>query len=232
MLDTASPASPLWIAHRGAAALAPENTLAAYRAAWASGLRVLEQDVRVLADGTLVVMHDATVERTMVQRGEVDRMDLAQFRALRARPFTGFADIAPPTFGEVLSEFGSRALLVPEAKSIGSGAPLVAALQNAGIAKTHALVQAFHLDDVLPAVAAGYPSMFLSRSTEGLDAARDAGVQWAGIDRRASDATFNAWRDAGFKVVAYTVNDRRERDRLLALGVCGFFSDDPIATMR
>jgi glycerophosphoryl diester phosphodiesterase len=73
--------------------------------------------------------------------------------------------------------------------------------------------------------------MILTARDDGLQAARDAGVRWAGLDRRADPAVFDAWRDAGFRVVAYTVNDRAERDRLLALGVCGFFSDDPIAVM-
>ena len=224
---------PLWIAHRGAAALAPENTLAAYRAAWASGLRVLEQDVRLLADGTPVVLHDATVERTTLGHGAVASMDRATFDALRARPFDGFPpDVAPPTFDAVLAEFRGRAVFVPEAKSPGSGGAVVAALQRHAVPPSQALVQAFALEDLLPAIAAGYPAMFLTRSQEGIADARAAGVQWAGLDRRANDAVFAAWHDAGFRIVAYTVNDRAERDRLLALGVRGFFSDDPIATMR
>ncbi|KGQ20267.1 Glycerophosphoryl diester phosphodiesterase [Lysobacter dokdonensis DS-58] len=231
-LETATPETPLWIAHRGAASLAPENTLEAYRAAWASGLRVLEQDVRVLADGTLVVMHDASVERTTTGSGPVGAMDLAMFRALRARPFRGFpSTVAPPVFADVLDEFKGRAVFVPEAKAPGSGAALVDALNAADIPVTQALVQAFALDDLFAAVAAGYPAMFLTRTGDGIDAARAAGVQWAGVDRRAPPAVFAAWREAGFRVVAYTVNDRAERDRLLALGVCGFFSDDPVSLM-
>ncbi|MUV14937.1 glycerophosphodiester phosphodiesterase [Noviluteimonas gilva] len=230
--DTASPHAPLWIAHRGAAALAPENTLEAYRAAWASGLRVLEQDVRVLADGTLVVMHDATVDRTTLGNGSVAQFDVATFRRLRVRPFAGFpSTVSPPVFDDVLAEFRGRAVFVPEAKSPGSGAGLVDALLGASIPSTQALVQSFALDDLLPAVAAGYPAMFLTARSEGIEAARAAGVQWAGLDRRAAPSVFDEWREAGFRIIAYTVNDRAERDRLLALDVCGFFSDDPRATM-
>jgi glycerophosphoryl diester phosphodiesterase len=232
--DDASPQAPLWIAHRGAAALAPENTMEAYRAAWASGLRVLEQDVRVLADGALAVMHDALVDRTTHGSGRVVDFDTAAFRALRidVRNHPGFPrDSAPPLFEAVLAEFRGRALFVPEAKAPGSGAALVRALQAAAIPVHEALVQAFALDDLHAAVAAGYPAMFLTAHREAIAAARAAGVRWAGVDRRAGDAVFVAWRDAGFKVVAYTVDDPRERDRLLALGVCGFFSDDPLALM-
>lgn len=233
-LDAASPRAPLWIAHRGAAALAPESTLEAYRAAWASGLRALEQDVRVLADGTLVVMHDATVDRTTTGSGPVDALDVAAFRSLRidVRAHPGFAsDIAPPLFADVLAEFRGRALFVPEAKAPGSGAALVEALRDAGIPTHEALVQAFALDDLHPAVAAGYPAMFLTARSEAIDAARDAGVRWVGLDRRAPEAVYAAWREAGFRLVAWTVDDRDERDRLLERGVCGFFSDDPLALM-
>ena len=122
------------VGHRGAAALAPENTLEAYRAAWASGLRVLEQDVRVLADGTLVVMHDATVDRTTLGNGEVTAFDVAMFRRLRVRPVAGFPSaMSPPFFADVLEEFRGRAVFVPEAKAPGSGAALVDALREASI---------------------------------------------------------------------------------------------------
>ena len=193
---------------------------------------MLEQDVRVLADGTLVVMHDATVDRTTLGNGAVAEFDVATFRRLRVRPFPGFASVmSPPLLDDVLQEFRGRAVFVPEAKSPGSGAALVDALRAASIPATQALVQAFALADLLPAVAAGYPAMFLTARSDGIEAARAAGVRWAGLDRRADPSVFDAWREAGFRVVAYTVDDRAERDRLLALGVCGFFSDDPLATM-
>jgi glycerophosphoryl diester phosphodiesterase len=234
-LDDCSPRNPLYIAHRGAAALYPENTLEAYRAAYASGLRVLEQDVCMLADGALAVMHDETVDRTTDGCGSPLAFDSAQWRALRidTRAYPGFPDsVAPPLFEDVLSEFKGRVMFVPEAKARGSGAALVDALLTAGIAQQHALVQAFALPDLAPAIAAGYPAMFLTKRSEAIDEARAMGVTWAGLDCRAPDAVYVAWRDAGFRLIAYTVNDRAERDRLLALGVSGFFSDDPLSLSR
>ncbi|HJV96516.1 MAG TPA: glycerophosphodiester phosphodiesterase family protein, partial [Albitalea sp.] len=60
---------PLWIAHRGAGKLAPENTLAAFAAAQAlAGLDGLELDVRASADGAAVVLHDATLTRVQRRR--------------------------------------------------------------------------------------------------------------------------------------------------------------------
>ena len=64
--------SPLLIAHRGGAKLAPENTLAAFRRAvdvWEADM--LELDVRATSDGEIVVIHDATVDRTTDGTGEV-----------------------------------------------------------------------------------------------------------------------------------------------------------------
>lgn len=237
-LDDVSPNNPLYIAHRGAAALYPENTLEAYRAAYASGLRVLEQDVCLLADGALGVLHDATVDRlTTNGRGPTTAFDTTQWRGLRIDTarwrHAGFGDgIAPPLFGEVLAEFAGRVLFVPEAKTPGSGAAVVEALRTAGIARRHALVQAFRLDDLVAAVEAGYPAMFLTRATDDIDAARERGIGWVGIAQDAGDAVFRAWIAAGSRAIAWTVDRIEVRNRLLALGVCGFFSDDPLALMR
>jgi len=108
---------------------------------------------------------------------------------------------------------------------------LVDALLAAGIAREHALVQSFLLDELAPAVAAGYPAIFLSRTADDIDAVRAAGVTWAGIGHAASDAVFRAWIEAGFRTVGYTVDDRAVRDRLRGLGVQGVFSDDPLALL-
>jgi glycerophosphoryl diester phosphodiesterase len=55
---------PYWIAHRGAGKLAPENTLAAFRLGAHYGYRMFECDAKLSADGTVFLLHDATLERT------------------------------------------------------------------------------------------------------------------------------------------------------------------------
>ena len=55
---------PFWIAHRGAGKLAPENTLAAFRLGAQHGYRMFECDAKLSADGTVFLLHDATLERT------------------------------------------------------------------------------------------------------------------------------------------------------------------------
>ena len=66
---------PLWVAHRGAGRLAPENTLAAFRLGAAHGYRAFECDVKLSADGVPFLLHDATLERTTSGRGVAGELD-------------------------------------------------------------------------------------------------------------------------------------------------------------
>lgn len=72
------------IGHRGGRALAPENTLAAFRNAIRLGADYVELDVRETRDGALVLMHDRTVDRTTNGTGAVKDLDFATIRALDA----------------------------------------------------------------------------------------------------------------------------------------------------
>lgn len=76
--------APLVIAHRGGAGLRPENTLAAFSYAAAMGADVLEMDVQATADGAIVCIHDATVDRTTNGRGRVDSLRLEDLKKLDA----------------------------------------------------------------------------------------------------------------------------------------------------
>lgn len=75
---------PLLIAHRGGAAEAPENTLAAFSYSLALGIRWFELDVQVSKDGALVVIHDNSVDRTTNGTGEVGALTLEELRLLDA----------------------------------------------------------------------------------------------------------------------------------------------------
>ncbi|MER7758364.1 glycerophosphodiester phosphodiesterase [Streptomyces sp. NPDC097619] len=70
------------VAHRGASEDAPEHTLAAYRKAIEDGADALECDVRLTADGHLVLVHDRRVNRTSNGRGAVSALELADLAAL------------------------------------------------------------------------------------------------------------------------------------------------------
>ncbi len=71
-------------AHRGWSEVYPENTMAAFRAALALGVDQIETDVRITADGELVLIHDATVDRTTDGQGSVSEMTFAELQLLDA----------------------------------------------------------------------------------------------------------------------------------------------------
>lgn len=99
-------------AHRGASAIAPENTLAAFRLAAEQGAKWVELDVALSADGTLVVIHDDSVDRTSSGKGPLGNLSLAQIAALDAGSWFDqrFAGERIPTLAEVISALGELGL--------------------------------------------------------------------------------------------------------------------------
>ena len=91
-------------AHRGWSAKYPENTMAAFRAAAELGVDQIETDIRITADGELVLIHDATVDRTTNGTGLVREKTLAELRALDAGSWKGeeYAGLQIPTFKEFM----------------------------------------------------------------------------------------------------------------------------------
>ena len=75
---------PLWIAHRGAGILAPENTLAAFRVGASFGYRAFECDVKLSADGVPFLLHDDTLERTTPASGTAGARPWAELARLDA----------------------------------------------------------------------------------------------------------------------------------------------------
>ena len=86
---TTVPGLPPVIGHRGAAARAPENTLEGFAVAAALGVRWVEIDVMLTADGVPVLIHDETLERTTTGRGRVAAHTLAEIEALDAGGWFG-----------------------------------------------------------------------------------------------------------------------------------------------
>ncbi|MBI3970654.1 MAG: glycerophosphodiester phosphodiesterase [Chloroflexi bacterium] len=113
-------------AHRGAMCYAPENTLAAFEKAIEQGTYRIECDVRRSRDGHLVLMHDATVDRTTNGSGRVADLPLAELKRLRAG---GTEPI--PTLSEVLAHVKGRCKLLVELKDDGIAADVVALIEQA-----------------------------------------------------------------------------------------------------
>lgn len=106
---------PKIIAHRGASANAPENTLAAFKLAREQGADGIELDVMLSKDGHLVVIHDDSVDRTTNGKGLVRDMTLAELKLLDAG---GGERI--PALEEVFEQFGNRFIINIELKNYNS----------------------------------------------------------------------------------------------------------------
>lgn len=99
-------------AHRGASAVAPENTLAAFRAAAEQGARWVELDVALLGDDTLVVIHDDSVDRTTSGRGSLGELTAADIASLDAGTWFDpkFSGERLPTLSQVIALLGELGL--------------------------------------------------------------------------------------------------------------------------
>jgi len=100
-------------AHRGASAHAPENTLAAFELALTQKADAIELDVKLSADGQVIVMHDPTVDRTTGDHGRVKDLSLAELRSLNAGSFFSekYRGEKIPTLEEVFETVGKRAFI-------------------------------------------------------------------------------------------------------------------------
>lgn len=246
----AAPATRI-AAHRGGAALAPENSLAAFRGALALGVDALELDVHLTADGEPVVIHDAALERTTTGRGAVGDTTLAQLRALRLKTREGGETTETvPTLAEVLDLAGAVEVL-PEIKTARGGRRYpaieekVLAQLDARRLGPRATLQAFDESTIrrLHALAPAQRTMLLVSASRLKTAAAEPvqAVRWAsevgasdlGMDFRAIDATVvAAARAAGVRLSAWTVNTEPDLRRMLALGVDVLMSDHPDLALR
>jgi glycerophosphoryl diester phosphodiesterase len=111
---------PLIIAHRGSSASAPENTLAAFLLAAEQGADAIELDVDLTRDGYVVVMHDATVDRTTDGQGRVADLTLDEIRRLDAGAWkaAAFKGQRVPLLEEVMEGVGRRVLINVEIKGM------------------------------------------------------------------------------------------------------------------
>ncbi len=120
----ASCTSPLVAAHRIATPFAPENSLSALRAAILLGVDVAESDVRLTQDGEVVLLHDAEVDRTLVGRGKIDELTLAEVRAMEMKSDGKPGDFSCdrlPTLAEALALAGDEIVVELEVKNTAAG---------------------------------------------------------------------------------------------------------------
>jgi len=228
----------LTIAHRGASADAPENTLRAFEAALAAGADALELDVHMAADGALVVIHDATLARTTSGQGVVGALTLADLRRLDAGAWFGpaFAGTSIPTLAEVVAFARGRARLFVEIKGgsdlyPGIESAVIRCLKEGGVLR-EAVVMSFDHPALL-AVRSASPEVETAALLEGRPvdpvgvaaAARAGGLalehQLITARERALTAAAGLW------LYAWTVDEEARMRRLVDLGVDGIITNQP-----
>ncbi len=111
---------PLIIAHRGASAYEPENTLRAFQLAIEQGAQMIELDLHTTRDGQVVVIHDETLDHTTNLTGRVDQLTLAEIK----RADAGQGERVP-TLDEVLDLTSGKLRLYLEIKDPRAAAPVL-----------------------------------------------------------------------------------------------------------
>lgn len=240
-MSRSAPDFPPVIGHRGAAASAPENTLAGFRKAAALGARWVEFDVRLSADGRCILLHDDTVDRTTDGSGRADQMDWDELRRLDAGSWfaPSFAGEPIPsleeTFG-VLAELGLGANIEikpargAEAATGKAVARLVAERWPASLPRP--LLSSFRADalaaarETAPEVARG---LLIGAIPPDWKAQAEAlGCSTVNCDhKKLIPAQAAAIRKSGWPLLAYTVNEAARAAELLQWGVAAVFSDRP-----
>lgn len=251
---TAEDGWPVNFAHRGDSTRAPENTLDAFRKAVELGAGGLELDVHLTGDGHVVVIHDATVDRTTGGSGAVAGTTLDALREMdaghrfstdggRTYPYRG-RGLSVPTLAEVLEEFPDVALNI-DLKEIqrGKEEAVFEVLREAG-AEERALVVSEHYAFVrrVRKLTGGRVATGASRLEIGIfylmSALRLEGLLRPSYTALQAPVYFGrlalvtrrfveAAHARGVRVDAWIVNDPAEMRRLLDLGVDVVMTDYP-----
>lgn len=242
---------PRVFGHRGAAGVAPENTLASFRRARADGADVFELDVHGTADGEIVVLHDPTLERTTDGAGAVSGLRFAEVAALdagfhftpdggRTHPFRG-SGVRVPRLAELVREFPDVPLNIEIKQETPSIVDAVVALLRAArttvvlAAEQDVIMTAIRraAPDIATSLAAGEVATFMGALQQGVAPTLPAGAVALQIPPRfwgvelVTRETVAAAHALGAEVHVWTINDTAEMRRLLALGCDGIISDLP-----
>jgi glycerophosphoryl diester phosphodiesterase len=237
---------PAIIAHRGASAYAPENTLAAFKLALQQGADGVELDAKLSADGHVMVIHDQTVDRTTPFHGKVSDFRLAELRKMDAGSHfdIAFKGEPIPTLEEVFKAVGQLTYINVELTNYASPfdplpekvAELVRhfKLGHRVIFSSFSPIALHRIHRLIPEAPIGllaFPG-FKGRMARG----------WPGRIIRyhslhpevkdTSSALVNRLHRRSCWVYVYTVNREDEMWRLFDMGVDGIFTDDPLLAQK
>jgi glycerophosphoryl diester phosphodiesterase len=213
--------------HRGVMGSEPENTLRSFRRAVEHGCDEIELDLRVTSDDRLVVLHDATVDRTTDGRGPVEQFSFDELRLLDA----GSGERIP-TWAESVAAIGVR--IQAEVKAARAVPLLVESLQADPELAARTMVTSSHAE-ILLAIRRAMPSastgLIFGRTPDVADVlaltrAAEAGTALCGIAGLTVEAVAELHRE-GLVVTAWPVPDAETFARAVELGVDGVTTDYP-----
>ena len=237
---------PVIFAHRGASAHAPENTLAAFELAHMHGADAIELDVKLSADGQVVVIHDMTVNRTTGASGKVKDLKLADLRALDAGSFflEKFHSEKIPLLEEVFEAVGKKLFINVELTNYN-------APRDHLVESVCSLVKKFNFQKRLMfssffAFNLGKAQSYLPEVPRGLLAyggvlgawARSFGFafgEYVALHPYLNDVTpqqVARVHRLNRRLHVWTVNDEQNLSRMLEWNVDGIFTDDPQLAVR
>ncbi len=233
------------IGHRGAAQLAPENTLAGIRAAHGCGVSWVEMDVVVLGDGKLVIHHDQSLSRCTDGAGNLLSMGLEQVRTLDAgRHFSSeYMGEKVPTLEEILDlltelEMGLNLEIKMHDHPVDKLVlPVVETLKRKPCSQgklvissfDHNALKLFHQE--LPDVPIAH--LFEKLPENWKEMAGAVGAVSINLGNRSIRRNqVREVLEAGYEVYCYTVNSERRARELWSWGVSGIFTDNPQKIIR
>jgi glycerophosphoryl diester phosphodiesterase len=238
----------LVVAHRGASARAPENTMEAFRLGIEAGADAVELDVHLTTDGQLAVIHDGTLDRTTDRTGEVASLTMDEIREADAGarfarpddsgfPFAG-RGLRVPSLPEVLDWLPDARGLVIEIKARAAADAVVAAVADHP-ARTDGRLSAISFDEMAidrvheldPGLRTGYlvaPGQPIEPALAWAAGHGHAGVHPWEADLGADPLSILAQAAAlGLEVGCYVVNDPARMRFLSGTGLWGFVTDVP-----
>lgn len=244
MTDFHFPDTPLVVAHRGASADHPENTLPAFEAAARAGADAIEFDLRLTSDGVPVVLHDEDLSRTTDGSGLVRETTLAELKALDASGGRGPRQEVP-TFAEALEVIGRTSSGADvEVKSLGGPDPGRQELLEAALEVLQGapfpgpvLVSSFNgltlqrCRELAPGLPTGFLSAAAIDPVSALTYVRQAGHEFllpqAETLLEAGQGFVDECHAAGVRLGTWTVDDEPTMEKLFGWGVDAVASNRP-----
>lgn len=230
------PGATILCAHRGSMLIHQENSLRAFQASYASGVKYIELDVLATLGGGAVVMHDSDVSRTTDGTAGTLVSALSPDQAI-ALNIDALSTVAPgyrkekvPMLEEVLDwAAGKDVVLIVEIKEAAAETPLLRELQARRYPVNNVIVESTQLSWCLRVIAAGYRCMHIVYDLTSYDFAAAKTAGWHSVGANWPQWTLaraGACRTAGLQSWAWTVNRRRDLATIVAAGVDGVMSDD------